>query len=42
MDFREFAKEQDEEEDIFFSILDYVDGSVETFCSKPCLETRVE
>ena len=42
VNFREFGKKQHEEEDIFFSILDYADGSVETSCPKPCLETWVE
>lgn len=42
MDFREFREEQEEKEDIFFSILDYADGSKETFCPKPCLESKVE
>ena len=36
------TKDPEENEEYFFDILDYADGSQETVCPKPCLETRVE
>ena len=40
--FRVFVTQDKDNEDLFFDILDYADGSKETQCPRPCVETKVE